>query len=74
LVPRFRAKFQLESPTGISVEIALQKAFVLVFFLATAFLLAAQICLLLMREKPWRSAREPSQIGRERKEVASKKL
>jgi hypothetical protein len=33
-----------------------------------------QICLLLMREKPWRSAREPSQIGREKKEVASQKL
>jgi MFS family permease len=60
--------------TGTSVEFALQKAFALVFFLATGFLSAAQICLLLMREKSWRSAREPSQIGHEKKEVASKKV
>jgi hypothetical protein len=47
---------------------------VLVFFLATGFLLAAQICLLLMPEKPWRSAHEPSQIGREKNKVASKEF
>jgi Na+/melibiose symporter-like transporter len=63
-----------QASTGAGVEIALQKAFVLVFFLAAGFLSAAQICLLLMPEKPWRSARELSQIGREKKEVTSKEF
>ena len=50
------------------------KLFVLAFFLATGFLSAAQICLLLMPEKPWRSAGEPSEIGHERKEIARKEF
>jgi len=59
---------------GTGVEVALEKAFVLAFFLATGFLSAAQICLLLMPEKPWRSAGEPSEIGHERKEIARKEF
>jgi EmrB/QacA subfamily drug resistance transporter len=61
-----------QASTDAGVEIALQKAFVLVFFLAAGFLSAAQICLFLMPEKPWRSAQELSQIGREK--VTSKEF
>jgi EmrB/QacA subfamily drug resistance transporter len=46
------------------VDLELRNAFVLVFFLSAGFLLAGQICLIVMREKPWRSERDPSLAGR----------
>jgi MFS family permease len=45
---------------------ALPSAFVLVFFLAAGFLLAGQGCVILMHEKPWRSARDTAQSEREK--------
>jgi MFS family permease len=51
---------------GAGADPALKGAFILVFFLAAGFLLAGQICLIVMREKPWRSARDPSQFRGEK--------
>jgi EmrB/QacA subfamily drug resistance transporter len=43
-----------------STDFALQHAFVFVFGLAAAALVAGEICLIVMREKPWRSAHDSS--------------
>jgi EmrB/QacA subfamily drug resistance transporter len=45
---------------GAGGDLALKSAFMLAFLLAASFLLAGQICLIVMREKPWRS--DPSQF------------
>jgi hypothetical protein len=44
----------------------LRNAFVVVFGLAAGSLLASQICLMMMREKPWRSAQESARNEREK--------
>jgi EmrB/QacA subfamily drug resistance transporter len=50
---------------GIGIDLAkVKNCFVFIFLLSAGFLLASQICLFVMREKPWRSEQDPSRFGR----------
>jgi MFS family permease len=55
-----------EPSAGPKIDFALRHAFVLVFGLAAAALVASQICLIVIREKPWRLGHDSMPLGPEK--------